>query len=936
MKKTVCLCLIFCFVFSLMPSVSASAEMVFYFKASDFANHLGSWTLTDSNQDASGAGFLPFLKSPKPGTAQSAKCAFDLPESGDYYIYAFTRDYATNPGARWFTIAVNGQASDRKYGTHGTDGWAWECGSPVALEKGVNVVEIIDSGRNYGRVMSVVVTKDADFKGASTKQDMEVAYESYGVKLLELTEETTEAEIEETPYDVTKDSAIYISGADFSKHLGSWELETDEKDAGGFMPYLKSPKPAESQSAMVSFEVEKAGVYHIYAFTRDYTANQGSRRFGISVNGTALDRTFGTHGTDGWAWEYGGAVTLSEGVSTIEAVDTGRNYGRLMAIAVSPVQDFNGPKNLAEFTTALQLHAAKISETVVLPTPQPEEIVPEPETKPTYIPDNVPVQNDRPRDEIAIQLNGKYLVFQADSKPFVENDRTLVPFRALFEAMGCTVDWNDAMQTASGSRENIKISLPVGNNLATVSGENVYLDQPAVLRNDRVMVPIRFVAESLGATVSWDDAAQTVIIYADIPKINSEQSYLFLPESYSKLGAWTVSSSGNGSFETGTLTGGSQENPGNAPSATAYFDVPEAGEYKVWVHSRDYATNQPGTRFFNVAVNGVRLAETFGTHGKEGFYWTDGGNVHLNAGTNLLELLDTSDFFARCDAVLITKNLATDTPANTLDALQKNAKTVEKRVLSNDLSFPEYATQDGEILSEAYIENEFLRVDFYTVHTAEGVVVQNKITAKNSGTVTKEKNEEFGMALLSADRATLEEPLLGRQIFNTAYTDFHGNLKKYYGANIYNAANVNWLIPTGVTVSENKAYLTFTSDLADVKAVWSLEGNMSVLQVTAVPTEQGFYSLGVFEGNELCAEDILNADEIVPDPGVLTVGQQGVYVKNGVQKGIMTDYNAGICMRGPTGNFRATAFYPILGTPDSFKNSGETITATVKIISDKL
>ena len=112
-----------------------------------------------------------------------------------------------------------------------------------------------------------------------------------------------------------------------------------------------------------------------------------------------------------------------------------------------------------------------------------------------------------------------------------------------------------------------------------------------------------------------------------------------------------------------------------------------------------------------------------------------------------------------------------------------------------------------------------------------------------------------------------------------------------------------------------------------------LEGDLSLLNVTATLEKQGYYSLGVFEGNELCAEDISNASEIVADPGVITIGTQGLYVKNGVQKGVVTDEEAGICMRGPTGNFRATAFYPVLGTTESFVTSGKSITTTVKIIS---
>ena len=933
MKKIICLLTALCILLSLAPVVYAS-ESTIYISASDFKNNPGTWMLTDGVEDASGGGFLPYLKSPKPGEGKSAKMAFELPESGEYYIYAFTRDYATKPGSRWFNISVSGKMSDRKYGTHGTDGWDWECGSPVTLEKGVNTVEIVDSGRNYGRVMAVVITKDANFKGATNQKDMENAYKNFGAKIVEISADEPENAVETKPYDVSADKAVYVMATDFEKHLGSWEIPDIKKDgAGGIVPYLKSPKPAEPSSAMVSVELN-AGTYHLYAFTRDYTNNQGARRFNIAVNGNDSGKYFGTHGLDGWAWEYGGEITLKEKTATIEIVDSSRNYGRVSAIALVPEKEFNGPHTAEEFALATEQHHANILDEVILPAPDKE---PEPETEvlPTYIPENVPVQTERPNDEIAVMLNGKYLVFADDSKPFVQNDRTLVPFRAIFEAMACTVSWDDQMRTAMGTRDSISISLPVGNNLAMVSGENVYLDQPAILSNSRVMVPIRFVAESLGATVGWDDATQTVIIYAKIPEQKGLNGCLILPESYSDLGSWSPGASGNGSFETGTVTGGSQQKPGNAVSAKAHFSVTEAGIYKVWVHARDYATNQPGTRFFNVAVNGVQLEQTFGQHGKEGFAWTDGGVVNLNNGDNLLELLDTSDFFARCDAVVITKDVNDGEPVSDLNKLKASYKLVEKRVIENDLSFPAYAKEQGEILEQAFIENDSIRVDFYTVNTSKGQVVQTEITSKKDGTVTKARTEDFAVLLLSADRASQEPTLMDRQIFNTAYTDFQGNLKQYYGANIYRAANVNYLIPTQVTISGNVAKLTFSHSIAEVTAEWSLADKHSVLHITATPAQQGYYSLGVFEGNELCAEDISNASEIVADPGVITIGTQGLYVKNGVQKGVLTDGEAGICMRGPTGNFRATAFYPMLGTPESFVQAGKTITTTVKIISDK-
>jgi hypothetical protein len=75
------------------------------------------------------------------------------------------------------------------------------------------------------------------------------------------------------------------------------------------------------------------------------------------------------------------------------------------------------------------------------------------------------------------------------------------------------------------------------------------------------------------------------------------------------------------------------------------------------VRSRDFATNVPGTRFFNAAINGKVSKTRFGTHGHEGFAWQDGGVFSLPAGNIKIELIDSSQFHARCDRILLTRDL---------------------------------------------------------------------------------------------------------------------------------------------------------------------------------------------------------------------------------------------------------------------------------------
>ena len=99
-----------------------------------------------------------------------------------------------------------------------------------------------------------------------------------------------------------------------------------------------------------------------------------------------------------------------------------------------------------------------------------------------------------------------------DVAPKIVNDRTMLPIRFIAEALGAKVDWIEESQTVKITAENIDISLVIGEDFATVNGEKIDLDSPSFIENDRTYLPIRFVSEKLGADVKWDDATQTVSI----------------------------------------------------------------------------------------------------------------------------------------------------------------------------------------------------------------------------------------------------------------------------------------------------------------------------------------------------------------------------------------------------------------------------------------
>ena len=109
-----------------------------------------------------------------------------------------------------------------------------------------------------------------------------------------------------------------------------------------------------------------------------------------------------------------------------------------------------------------------------------------------------------------VTIDGRAL--QLDVPPTIIEGRTLVPLRAIFEALGADVEWNSATRTVTGRKGATTIILPIGSRYPTVNGVPVELDVPGIIVDGRTLVPARFIAESLGAQVDWMPETRTVVI----------------------------------------------------------------------------------------------------------------------------------------------------------------------------------------------------------------------------------------------------------------------------------------------------------------------------------------------------------------------------------------------------------------------------------------
>lgn len=104
--------------------------------------------------------------------------------------------------------------------------------------------------------------------------------------------------------------------------------------------------------------------------------------------------------------------------------------------------------------------------------------------------------------EIKVAIDGEYVKF--DVKPQAVNGRTMVPLRAIFEALGADVDWDNDSQTVIAIKDDIKVTATIGNTKMYVNDSGKTMDVAPMAIDGRTLVPVRFIAEAYNCDVEWD------------------------------------------------------------------------------------------------------------------------------------------------------------------------------------------------------------------------------------------------------------------------------------------------------------------------------------------------------------------------------------------------------------------------------------------------
>ena len=122
--------------------------------------------------------------------------------------------------------------------------------------------------------------------------------------------------------------------------------------------------------------------------------------------------------------------------------------------------------------------------------------------------------NKKYNEKLDVIYNDDIVEFDVD--PVIENGRTLVPLRAIFEAMGCAVYYSEdnGKQIISAHRADDSLMLTIGENKMLFNGKEIELDVPAKIKDGRTLVPLRAISEAFECEVEWAEETKNVYIYS--------------------------------------------------------------------------------------------------------------------------------------------------------------------------------------------------------------------------------------------------------------------------------------------------------------------------------------------------------------------------------------------------------------------------------------
>ncbi|HTN38122.1 MAG TPA: hypothetical protein VL053_13670 [Arachidicoccus sp.] len=276
--------------------------------------------------------------------------------------------------------------------------------------------------------------------------------------------------------------------------------------------------------------------------------------------------------------------------------------------------------------------------------------------------------------------------------------------------------------------------------------------------------------------------------------------------------------------------------------------VQKEGYFSLWVSSLDLPDNQPGTRFFYVRVNGKVIPKKFGVHHQKGFKWELAEKLLLKKGPQLIELIDSSAFYARTEGIYITpeQDLTSEIIAQRVQKL--TASYIPAKLPDPIAASDKAVTVTGRT---AQLKNSQLSIDFFELRepvtrTGAGAarsIIENEIKLK--GKIVKSRRSSLALVLLKSQSGRMYYHE-GFPIFQNRLLTPDGQLAYATSSNPYDAFNSAWLIPEKFEkVSPDIIKVSYQSKEISVDAFWELKPDFKEPKIRLVMKSKiaGTYSL---------------------------------------------------------------------------------------------
>ena len=278
---------------------------------------------------------------------------------------------------------------------------------------------------------------------------------------------------------------------------GSDVDELEQMYSGDYAYWLAAGIPTSADETMISNVIALFCAENLAEMTSDETVSQRANLVG-AWNGSEDSLVFAADGSvkkgtdEGVFYAYNGKlITMIDDVCTAyEYTISGRTL-TLSTVDGETIVTYTKPSNSHKHTSSSGKTTTKEEE------PKQEET-----TQPTQ---------ETPKQTIVTMQIGSKILFvnsvaaEKDAAPVIRSDRTLVPIRFITESLGGAAAWNGATKEVTLTIDGREIKLTIGKTLEK------YGVAPVII-GERTYVPVRFVADELGATTAWDDATKTVTI----------------------------------------------------------------------------------------------------------------------------------------------------------------------------------------------------------------------------------------------------------------------------------------------------------------------------------------------------------------------------------------------------------------------------------------